>query len=63
MLTRLEQLLFMTLLMKHIFKRKMFLIQFMNVMVQRHVQLNLEVFQRMQDLREQDLDLRLFLKN
>mgnify|MGYP007065437728 CR=1 FL=1 len=37
--------------------------KFMNVMVQRHVQLNLEVFQRMQDLREQDLDLRLFLKN
>ena len=63
MLTRLEQLLFMTLLTKHIFQRKMFLIQFMNVMVQRHVPSNLEVFQRTQDLREQDLDLRLFLKN
>ena len=37
--------------------------KFMNVMVQRHVPSNLEVFQRTQDLREQDLDLRLFLKN
>ena len=41
----------------------MYLTQFMNVMVRKHVQLNSEVFLKMPDSQEQDLDLQLFQKN
>ena len=63
MLIKLVQLLFTMQLMKHTFQKTMCLTQFMNVMEQKHVQLNLEVFLKMPDLQEQDLASLLFQKN
>ena len=60
---KLVQLLFTMQLMKHTFQKTMCLTQFMNVMEQKHVQLNLEVFLKMPDLQEQDLASLLFQKN